>query len=82
MQSDSDRVLQDDDGGGVADFPAPPWVNYVLFGLVFAGAVAGMAGMGYLADRIGRRKVAACCLLFSRCAGVFFLLLRVILLVY
>lgn len=39
----------------VADFPVPGWVNYVLLGVVFAGAVVGMSVMGYLADYWGRR---------------------------
>jgi hypothetical protein len=30
----------------VPDFPPPPWVHYVLLGLVFAGAVVGMCCMG------------------------------------
>jgi hypothetical protein len=55
----SDRVVGDDDDELQPDFPAPAWVSYVLFGLVFAGAITGMCVMGYLGDRLGRHRVRA-----------------------
>ena len=50
------KVVTDKTPERTADYPSPGWASYVLLGLVFAGAVTGMMIMGYLADRIGRRK--------------------------
>ena len=45
---------------------APPgWVQYVLLGAVFVGAVVGMLVMGYLGDLIGRRRAMVLTLAFQ-----------------
>jgi PHS family inorganic phosphate transporter-like MFS transporter len=48
-------VAGDDDSPVPADFPEPVWAKYTILGLVFAGAVLGMIGMGFLGDVVGRR---------------------------
>lgn len=34
----------------------PAWAKHALLGVAFAGAMAGMVAMGYIGDRIGRRR--------------------------
>jgi len=38
-----------------ADFPEPGWVSEILLGMVFAGTIVGMTGLGMLGDAYGRR---------------------------
>jgi MFS transporter, PHS family, inorganic phosphate transporter len=60
MKSDHGVKIPDDDTGAVSphtpDFAEPAWADKTLLGMVFAGAVMGMVGMGYLGDVIGRRR--------------------------
>mmetsp|Transcript_117932 Transcript_117932/g.270534 ORF Transcript_117932/g.270534 Transcript_117932/m.270534 type:complete len:410 (+) Transcript_117932:288-1517(+) len=35
------------------DFPEPLWAHYTLFGVAFAGTIAGMLVMGYVGDVVG-----------------------------
>jgi PHS family inorganic phosphate transporter-like MFS transporter len=47
------------DGNSTSPSPLykePNWASFVILGLVFAGAVVGMGGMGYLGDSIGRKR--------------------------
>jgi hypothetical protein len=40
--------------GEAGDYPAPGWAKYVITPVVFVGAMAGMIGLGFLADVLGR----------------------------
>ena len=55
MTSHWDKTVTKDNGL-VADYPEPAWASKALPGTVFAGAIAGMICMGYIGDRIGRRR--------------------------
>lgn len=43
----------------------PGWASDVILGMVFAGAIVGMCGMGYLGDAIGRRRAMIATLSFT-----------------
>ena len=55
MTSHWDKTVTDDNGL-TADYPEPVWAHNALMGTVFAGAIVGMITMGYVGDRIGRRR--------------------------
>ena len=42
--------------GGVPALVEPEWAKLALMGIAFAGAAAGMVIMGWVGDRIGRRR--------------------------
>lgn len=42
--------------GGDASIVEPAWAKQALLGVAFAGAIVGMVVMGWIGDRIGRRR--------------------------
>ena len=41
--------------GQGGDYPEPSWAKYVITPVVFVGSMAGMIGLGFLADVLGRK---------------------------